>query len=439
MTLARTRWLAPALVLALVVVVAALAVMLLVVRSDRDPRTFYLSPDGSDDASGSSPGSAWRSLSRVGHVDLVAGDRILLSGRFDRERLYLPADASGTEDQPIVVASYGAGRATISGSDGTCLRVDASWVTVRHVTTRECAFSGISVSGDHVSVEHVESTGNLAGVRIAGGADHATVRHSNLHDNTTMNRGTTGPDDDSGAFGVVVNGDHALITRNTISGQSAPSADYGTDGSAVEIFGAEHTVVSYNVARDNHTFTELGGSSDDRSSGTTYAYNQVTSRQPNSKFVVTRGGGTFGRVAGTLLVHNTAVLSGPGTEGVVCGPSCEPEVLTMRANLVVASYRSASVSGTYAESRNILSGGRPKCVVDGRTTPCPDRFVVDPGVDASGRYVRLRADSPAIDSGGVAEGYDEDIAGQAVPTDGNGAGGAFTDVGAWEKPAPVGN
>jgi hypothetical protein len=262
------------------------------------------------------------------------------------------------------------------------------------------------------------------------------VRRSDLHDNTTMNRGTTGPDDDSGAFGVLVNGDHALITRNTISGQSAASADYGTDGSAVEIFGAEGTVVSYNVARDNHTFTELGGSADDASSGTTYAYNQVTSRQRDSKFVVTRGGGTFGRVAGTLLVHNTAVLSGSGSEGVVCGPDCEPGVLTMRANLVVASYRAGSVSGNYAESRNLYADGRPKCVVDGTTTPCPDRFVDDPGVDAGGRFVTLRPDSPAIDSGGAASGYDEDIAGQPVPTDGNGSGGAFTDVGAWERPAP---
>ena len=433
MALVRTRWLLPCLAVLLVVV---LAVVVLLARRDRDARTFYVSPDGSDSAGGSSPGSAWRSLSRLGQVDLVAGDRILLSGRFEAQRLYLPAAAAGTEDHPILVASYGAGRATISGSDGTCLRVDASWVTVRDVTTRDCAFSGISVSGDHVVVERVESTGNLAGVRIAGGADHATVRDSDVHDNTTMNRGTTGPDDDSGAFGVLVNGDHALVTRNTISGQAAPSADYGTDGSAVEIFGAEHTVVSYNVARDNHTFTELGGSADDRSSDTTYAYNQVTSRQPDGRFVVTRGGGSFGRVAGTLLVHNTAVLSGAGSEGVVCGPECEPGVLTMRANLVVASYRSASVSGSYAESRNLLAGGRPKCVVDGRTTPCPDRFVTDPGVDASGRFVTLHADSPAIDSGGAAQGYDEDIAGRAVPTDGNGSGGAFTDVGAWERPAP---
>ncbi|MDQ6640971.1 MAG: hypothetical protein M3Y66_00550, partial [Actinomycetota bacterium] len=238
-------------------------------------------------------------------------------------------------------------------------------------------------------------------------------------------------------FGVLVNGDHALITRNTISGQHAPSADYGTDGSAVELYGAQDTVVAYNIARDNHTFSEIGGiPGTDESRGATFAYNQVTSSQPGSKFVVVHAGDPFGRATGVRLIHNTAILTGTGSEGFVCGPGCGTDTLTMTANLISATYQSGSVNGSYTQSHDLLSGAAPKCVVDHRTVPCPDRFVRDPLVDTSGPHVTLRTGSPAIDAGGAAPGYTVDIAGQPVPVDGNGTGGGGSDVGAWEHPAP---
>ena len=95
-----------------------------------------------------------------------------------------------------------------------------------------------------------------------------------LHHNDKMWPNTPGAFDDSGAVGMVVVGDNTEVAYNTITDNIAPSVDFGTDGSAVEIYGGIGTVVHHNVASNNRTFTELGNP---RSADTTYAYNQVTS------------------------------------------------------------------------------------------------------------------------------------------------------------------
>ena len=95
-----------------------------------------------------------------------------------------------------------------------------------------------------------------------------------LHHNDRMAPNTPGAFDDYGAVGVVVQGDNTEVAYNTITDNWAASADFGTDGSAVEIYGGIGTSVHHNTASNNRTFTELGNN---RSADTTYAYNQVTS------------------------------------------------------------------------------------------------------------------------------------------------------------------
>ena len=101
-----------------------------------------------------------------------------------------------------------------------------------------------------------------------------------------MAANTPGTFDDYGAVGVVVQGDNTEVAYNTITDNWAASADFGTDGSAVEIYGGIGTLVHHNTANNNRTFTELGNN---RSADTTYAYNQVTSSLRDTEFLITRG------------------------------------------------------------------------------------------------------------------------------------------------------
>ncbi|GAA2843962.1 hypothetical protein GCM10020220_036470 [Nonomuraea rubra] len=59
-----------------------------------------------------------------------------------------------------------------------------------------------------------------------------------------------GGDNDSGAFGVLLNGDDNVVTGNTITGSFAKSADYGIDGAAVEIFNGDRNTVTHNISQE---------------------------------------------------------------------------------------------------------------------------------------------------------------------------------------------
>jgi hypothetical protein len=100
----------------------------------RDPtlaeRTYYLSAAGNDSNSGSTEEQAWRSLSRVNDVDLAPGDRVLLRGGDVFEGgLHFDERDVGTPAAPIVVSSFGAGRAIIDagGQSGIMLENTAGF------------------------------------------------------------------------------------------------------------------------------------------------------------------------------------------------------------------------------------------------------------------------------------------------------------------------
>ncbi len=83
-------------------------------RSTIAGTTYYLSPTGDDAAVGTSPAAPWRTLARANRVDLAPGDRLLMeAGASFPGPLHLDAGDAGTPARPIVVGSFGAGRATI--------------------------------------------------------------------------------------------------------------------------------------------------------------------------------------------------------------------------------------------------------------------------------------------------------------------------------------
>ena len=80
--------------------------------------------------------------------------------------------------------------------------------------------------------------------------------------------------DDSGAFGVLINGNDNELSGNTVSGSTAISYDYALDGGAFEIYNGNRNNIHHNVAVDNNNFSEIGKSSG-RADGNTYRYNLV--------------------------------------------------------------------------------------------------------------------------------------------------------------------
>jgi hypothetical protein len=87
----------------------------------------YVSPNGSDGNSGTSPSRPWKTIAKVDSWDFKPGDRILFQGgqAFVGNLLFTAADA-GTSTQPVTVSTYGTGRATILAGDGTGILVESA-------------------------------------------------------------------------------------------------------------------------------------------------------------------------------------------------------------------------------------------------------------------------------------------------------------------------
>jgi hypothetical protein len=391
--------------------------------------TYYVASSGNDAWSGLSINTPWASLAKASSVALQPGDRVLLK-RGDAFSGTLKISSSGTSTSMIEISDYGTRSKPLPLLEhGGCIDVSGSYVTVANVDTHSCTYAGVTLRGTADHLYSSVTTNNVAGVYVAPGSTYAVVANNVIKDNNRMEVLTPTPtNDDNGAFGVLVRGDYASITQNTITGSNAFSYDYVRDGSAVEISGAQHTSVRYNMASNDNAFTELG---DPRSLGNTYAYNTFWSSLTRSIFLVTRGpASSYGPVAGTIAYNNTAYETGSLSQGFVCSDGCSGAILRTRNNIMDALWKSAYADAPFDEDYDLFFGGVPALPL-GRHSRVLDPLFVNP----AGGDLHLRVSSPAIDSG-VSLGYTRDLDKNFVPVDGNGDGRAAPDLGAYEHPAP---
>jgi hypothetical protein len=353
-------------------------------------RTFHVDAlHGDDGNSGASPGAAWKTLSRVNRAAVRPGDGILLK-RGGRWRGSLNLHARGTPKMKITLAAYGSGPRPVIAGGG--ITVGGSYWVVRSVRTTGARWAGVELSGTHDEVRGIHTDHNVAGVSVTEHASDNVIADCEIVDNDKMSVNTPksyNPDDDSGAFGVLLNGDHNTVTRNKISGSLAKSYDYGTDGAAVEIYNGDRNVISYNRTSDNDTFTELGREGHRTADGNVFAYNVVTTTKGLGSFLVTRGAGTsLGPVRGTVVANNTVFLPGRGT-GWVCYAGCAPGILKLRNNVISVGGVVGQEDGAGADDGAGVYQGRVRFKLGPRSVVANPRFV-------SRTNLRLRAGSPAI-------------------------------------------
>jgi len=161
--------------------------------------TFYVSPTGNDKAAGTSPKTAWRTLSRVNSAKLTAGERVLLKGggRFSGQLVFTKTD-TGQAAHPIQIGSYGTGNATIvaSGGNGSAIVVydtaglDLSGLTIVGESTARATGIGINLFNDlpdghrlaHVQISDVDVSGFVYGIGIGSGNQTSGFRDVSVQD-----------------------------------------------------------------------------------------------------------------------------------------------------------------------------------------------------------------------------------------------------------------
>lgn len=234
--------------------------------------------------------------------------------------------------------------------------------------------------------------------------------------------------DDSGAFGVLINGNDNEFSGNTISGSTAPSHDFIQDGSAFEIFNGSRNKIHHNTALNNNVFSEIGRSGG-QADENTFSYNLVRADcgagcEKTTGVIIRGPSSPFGPTNGTVFEHNTVWLDGPESKAVVCYASC-PASTVIRGNILVAVRHSLWMDGTgWTERENVLNG--PSNVIPDRSsTTAPAGFVNAP------QDLRLSAASPAIDRAGASP-FDVDLEGRSTVQKGGCAGNKAPDAGAYE-------
>ncbi|MFN7140831.1 MAG: hypothetical protein ACK4UN_15965, partial [Limisphaerales bacterium] len=142
--------------------------------SDLDAATYYVSPTGNDSNNGLSSSSPWRTITKVNGINFAAGDRILFQGGATFSgSISLDANDRGTSSNPIIVSSYGTGRATInSGNASGFLAYNTAGVMVSQlnfvgsgasVNTKDGVSFYADLSGDvkltGITVDNVDVSG----------------------------------------------------------------------------------------------------------------------------------------------------------------------------------------------------------------------------------------------------------------------------------------
>lgn len=234
------------------------------------PYTFYVSPDGDDKSDGLSPEKPWRTLDHVSNVRFRPGDRLRLKGRERfRGSVTLDEDEAGSRTKPVVIESYGTGRAMIAprGTSGITVR-DTSGVEIRNVSLvgdRKALREGVGIAFrnsldnrrlDHVRITNVEASGFQNGISLGAekgaGAGFGDVRITNVSVHHNLEGGLVfyGPEFDADRPGYA----HAGLRIERVkayANSGDPENDERNTGSGITLGSVRDAKVMRSVAHDN--------------------------------------------------------------------------------------------------------------------------------------------------------------------------------------------
>lgn len=430
-----------------------IAIAQVVVEGVAQGKTYYVDcTNGSDTNNGTTPSSAWKTLIPVNRwsnpLNLSPGDSLLLK-RGCTFKGPLNARWTGSSSAPIAFGAYGSSNLALpkidnGGESNEVVNITGQYQIFEYIkaisnkpkvsaNAQKCKSQPVGwrtgfdtrSGSSHNIVRYSEASGFTAGVRFGEGSHHNKALYNTLTFNNLM-RTVTPPsqnnNDDSGAWGILLNGDNNEVAYNYFEGNVGCSEDYDVDGASVEVYKGSNNHIHHNQSWRESTFTELGGTSDDKAENNKYAYNTYSAFGFNSPYInsslldgLQRRGGEFlmvrgyksgwGANPGTEFYHNTGYwLNG----GILCTDGCSPDILQARNNIMVASQNPSRYlvesDGKFGESHNIYwqadsYAGPQLFSIGGSNSPDSTSKKVDPMfADPTNANFRLRSGSSAINN-----------------------------------------
>lgn len=152
---------------------------------------FYVNTETGNDANPGTKRKPFQTIEKINSMHLKAGSSVLFAGQQIFAGTLTLKAASGTRKKPIMISSYGKGRAILNGAKQNAIRADSCvWLQVRKMTLKgDGRLNGNTGSGielrhsQNCSIDQVEASGFLwSGVKAVGGRNLRITRVY-AHDN----------------------------------------------------------------------------------------------------------------------------------------------------------------------------------------------------------------------------------------------------------------
>lgn len=261
------RHCAGALVIITIAATVASCSIVKIKKNPSGPVTYYVSLSGNDSASGKTPATAWRTLSKVNATIIPPGSRILLHGG-DRFAgwLRLGKQDAGSSAKPVTIGSYGSGVATIDARGESGITVfDTAGVDIRDLKLVGSGKTGDGIKAysdlpagrrlRHISISHVQVTGFRDGISVGGqhpaaGFADVQVTDSASYGNVDSGLLLFGPAYD--AQSPTYANQDVLISRVAARDNLGDPAINATDsGNGIVLGSVSHALVAWSTATGN--------------------------------------------------------------------------------------------------------------------------------------------------------------------------------------------
>jgi hypothetical protein len=374
----------------------AAAVVFALLAAALEANNYYVSSSGNDSHDGLSPATAWQTLAKVNSVNFLLGDRIYFEGgaTFSGE-LSLDANDGGTATNPVVITSYGTGRATIDGGDGrafyayNCGGFEVRNVNfagsgaatntsegvlvytdlpdnrkLEHVYFDQVGIGGFGIVGLWISsnngqtgyrdvrITHTEIHGNGQDGMYTSAAWNGVsteLAHQNVyvgHSKFYNNAGIPGRNTGSGVFLKGVDGGVIEYCEAFNNGSTG-----GTDGGPVGIWALEsnNILIQFNESHHNKTWSGVDGGGFDLDGGMTNSVLQYNYSHDNyGPGYLVAGGADWTRPSSNNVIrYNISQNDGRYGRGALAASIGQASDVHFHDNMVFVN-RHGTVSGTPA-------------------------------------------------------------------------------------------
>jgi hypothetical protein len=237
---------------------------------------YFVCQNGNDEAEGTSTNAAWRTIERVDRARFQPGDRLLFEAATSfAGNLSLSAEDAGTSNAPVVIGSFGEGRATILAGRQTGITVEnAGGVTIENLIVAGAGRTnnvGYGICCDNtltngqrlgfLRIANVEARDfGIFGILVAGthaGFEHVLITNCVMHDNLRGGMEVSGrlPWDST----VYAHADVHVSYCQAFDNTGDPTYLKNHSGSGIVLYQVDGGVMEYCTARNNGALCRSSG------------------------------------------------------------------------------------------------------------------------------------------------------------------------------------